>query len=149
MNPGPSCPPSTTRTTGDLPASSSMGEAGLLSRSVPEWIGKTPDAKVPPRVRLRVLERYERRCYLSGRPIAEGDRWEVEHIVALCNGGQHRETNLAPALAEPHRVKTRADVRQKSLNYKRRLSAAGLKKSKRPFRGWRKFNGEQVWNPKA
>lgn len=117
-------------------------------RAVVEWIGASDDAKVPPRVRLRVLERYERRCYLSGRPIAEGDRWELEHVVAMCNGGEHRESNLAPALVDPHREKSRDDVRQKSRNYKRRLTAAGIKKSKRHIYGWQKFDRTPVRNPK-
>lgn len=85
-----------------------------MTRSVEEWIGKTDDAKVPPRVRLRVFERYEGRCYLSGRKIMPGDKWELEHIKALCNGGEHRESNLAPALATAHKVKTARDVAEKA-----------------------------------
>lgn len=30
-----------------------------MARSVEEWIGRTDDAKVPPRVRLRIFERFE------------------------------------------------------------------------------------------
>ena len=36
-----------------------------MSRALPEWIGKTPDAKVPPRVRLRIFLREGGPDYLS------------------------------------------------------------------------------------
>lgn len=79
-------------------------------RSVPEWIADHPDQAIPKAVRLRIFARYRGRCYLSGRAIRAGDRWEAEHVIALANGGEHREGNLAPALVEPHKVKTKADA---------------------------------------
>lgn len=85
-----------------------------MSRAVPEWIGKTDDAKVPPRVRLRVFEREGGKCHLSGRKIMPGDLWDLDHGKALINGGQHRESNLFPALRDKHREKTREDVAEKS-----------------------------------
>lgn len=85
-----------------------------MTRSVPEWIGSTPDAKVPPRVRVRIFEREEGRCHLSGRKIRPGDLWDLDHKVALINGGEHRESNLFPALRDKHREKTREDVAIKS-----------------------------------
>lgn len=94
-------------------------------RRVPEWVGKTPDAKVPPRVRLRVFMDYEGRCWLSGRKIAPGEPWELEHKVALCNGGEHRESNLAPALKDKHREKTAADVAEKSAIYRKASKHTG------------------------
>ena len=86
----------------------------MTGRSVDEWVGSTPDAKVPPRVRLRVFEREGGRCWLSGRKIMPGEPWDLDHKVALCNGGEHRESNLFPALREHHREKTAADVAEKS-----------------------------------
>lgn len=85
-----------------------------MPRDLPEWIGKTADAKVPPRVRLRIFKSYEGRCYLSGREIRPGDAWELEHKVALILGGEHRESNLAPALAEFHKPKTAAEMKVKA-----------------------------------
>lgn len=85
-----------------------------MTRAVPEWRGKTPDTKVPPRVRLRIFERDGGRCHISGRKIAAGEPWELDHVIALVNGGEHRESNLAPALRDKHKVKTAADVAQKS-----------------------------------
>lgn len=85
-----------------------------MPRAVAEWRGKTPDARVPPRVRLRVLEAYDRKCYLTGREIRPGDAWELEHVVALILGGEHRERNLAPALVAPHKRKTAAEMKVKA-----------------------------------
>lgn len=114
-----------------------------MSRTVEEWIGKTDDTAVPPRVKLRVFEKYGGVCYLSGRKITAGDRWEVEHIVALCNGGEHRESNMAPALSAPHKIKSAADMALKSKNYKTRAKHIGVKK-RRSITSWRKFNGDIV-----
>jgi len=114
-----------------------------MSRATEEWVGKTDDSAIPPRVRLRVFERHNGACYLSGRKIMAGDKWEVEHIVALCNGGEHRESNMAPALSAPHKVKSAADMALKSRNYKMRAKHAGIKK-RRTITSWRKFNGDVV-----
>lgn len=85
-----------------------------MARNPPEWIGATPDAKVPPRVRLRIFQRYGGRCYLSDREIRPGDAWELEHRTALILGGEHREANLAPVLPEFHKAKTAAEMKVKA-----------------------------------
>jgi 5-methylcytosine-specific restriction protein A len=108
-----------------------------MVRQVPEWIGKTDDAPIPARVRLRVFDRYDGRCSISGRKINAGDNWHVDHIVALSCGGRHCESNLAPSLVKPHKLKTRADVTLKSTIYRKRCRHLGLKKSKRPLPGSR------------
>lgn len=114
-----------------------------MSRSVPEWIGKTHDASIPNRVRLRVFERADGICHLSGRKIRPGDDWDCDHVVALVNGGEHRESNLAPAIRDKHREKTSEDVREKSIVARKRSKHLGIKKkgSSIPYR---KFNGELV-----
>lgn len=112
-------------------------------RTVPEWIGKTDDAKVPASVRVRVFEKYEGRCYLSGALIRAGDAWDLEHILALCNGGEHRESNFAPALVAPHKDKTRADRRLKAKNDRVCKKHLGIKKP-RTITRWRKMNGDIV-----
>jgi 5-methylcytosine-specific restriction enzyme A len=85
-----------------------------MTREVPEWIGRTDDAKVPPRVRLRIFNAHKGICYLSGRKIVAGDKWELEHVRALILGGEHRESNLAPALSGPHKRKTAMEMAVKS-----------------------------------
>lgn len=99
-----------------------------MTRSVEEWIGANDDAAVPPRVRLRIFERAGGVCYLSGRKIRPGETWEVEHIKALCNGGEHRESNMAPALVMPHRKKTAADRKLKAMNDRVRKRHLGIRK---------------------
>jgi 5-methylcytosine-specific restriction protein A len=112
-------------------------------RSVPEWIGKSPDSVPPPRVRLRIFNRYGGRCYLSKRLIRPGDKWDAEHIIALTLGGENREKNLAPALKAPHKVKTGQDRKIKKRTDARRKKHIGIHKP-RTITRWRKFNGEIV-----
>lgn len=104
-------------------------------RSVEEWIGRTPDSKVPDKVRDRVLERAGNRCHLSGREIRVGDTWELEHVKPLALGGEHREANMAPALTVPHREKTAQENRDRAKADRLRRKKNGTwPKSKRPLR---------------
>jgi 5-methylcytosine-specific restriction endonuclease McrA len=100
-----------------------------MSRSIDkEWIGKNDDSRIPDRVRVRVFDRYGGRCHISGRKIQPGDHWDCDHIIALINGGEHRETNLAPAIKDKHREKTAEDVREKSIVARKRKKHLGIKK---------------------
>lgn len=110
-------------------------------RSVPEWHGATPDTKIPPRVRLRIWERHGGKCHITGLKIQYGQAWDLEHVIPLSHGGQHRESNLAPALKEPHKAKTKNDVRLKAKIDRIRKREAGIKKD-RTITGWRRFNGQ-------
>lgn len=102
-----------------------------MTRAVPEWIGKTDDTPVPDRVRLRVFEKYNGHCYLSGIRLTPGT-WEVEHIVAIINGGENRESNLAPvSKGKVHQAKSREDVKIKALTYRKKKANIGLKKKSR------------------
>lgn len=108
-----------------------------MARKVPEWIGKTDDSAIPPRVKLRVFEAHNGRCYLTGQKINAGDKWEIEHKIALINGGENRESNLAPALAKAHKKKTAEDVAKKAKNDRVRKKHLGIHKSKSPLAGGR------------
>lgn len=96
-------------------------------RRVDEWVGKTPDSKIPARVRLRVFMDHEGHCWLSKRKIAAGELWDLDHKVALINGGQHRESNLAPALRDKHRAKTAEDLAEKSAVYRKAAKHLGIR----------------------
>lgn len=96
-----------------------------MTRSVPEWIGKTDDAKVPAHVRLRCFDRAGGRCHLSGRKIMAGEKWDLDHVKPLILGGEHREANLAPALVAPHRVKSAGEVTIKTKIERTRLKHIG------------------------
>lgn len=113
-------------------------------REVSEWIATHDDQAVPPRVRLRIFQNANGLCHLSGRKIRPGEAWELEHIIALCNGGEHRESNMAPALVAPHKIKTAADRRMKAKDDRVRKRHLGIKKPRTMTR-WRKFNGEAVF----
>lgn len=106
-----------------------------MARSVPEWVGASDDAKVPDRVRLRVLLYYGGRCYYCTRKLYAGKPWACDHIVALINGGEHREKNLAPICDLCHKLKTGEDVAAKSKTYKTQLKHYGVKKSRNPMPG--------------
>jgi len=112
-------------------------------RAVEEWIAKHDDQAIPPRVKVRIFEKYNGHCYLSGVKIMPGDKWECEHKLALALGGQHRESNLAPALVAPHKIKTKADRRMKAKNDRVRKRHLGIRKPSR-FPGSR----DSAWKKK-
>lgn len=117
-----------------------------MSRSVSEWVGKTDDAPVPPRVRLRVWDRFNGLCHRCGRKIAAGERWTCEHLKALINGGQNRESNLGITCSWCLNDKNAEDVAEKSKTADQRKAYLGIKaKSGRGIRGWRKFDGTPVY----
>lgn len=123
-----------------------------MSRAVPEWIGKGPDSNPPPRVRLRVFDRYEGRCQCGcNRKILAGEAWDLEDTIAIVNGGERRESNFKPWLKEHHKGKTARDVREKSIVRRKRMKSLGIAPKKgRPMPGSRasglkrKMNGEVV-----
>lgn len=96
-----------------------------MSRPVKEWIGKTDTTSAPPRVRLRIFQREGGVCHLSGRKIHPGEPWQLDHKIALINGGRNCESNLYPALTDKHKEKTKADVAEKSRVADRAKSHAG------------------------
>lgn len=99
----------------------------MTPRSVPEWIGKSPDSAVPPRVRVRVFDRYEGRCQCGcNRKIMAGERWDCEDTIAIINGGERRERNLKPWLSDHHPKKTAQDVAEKSRVYRKRAKHIGV-----------------------
>ena len=115
-------------------------------RSRPEWIGKTDNSPVPPRVKLRIIERQDNKCALTGRIFRPGDKIEFDHKTALFLHGEHRENNLQAVLAEAHQNKTRAQAHIKAKIMRVCKKHLGLK----PKRQWpsshlkKKINGEVV-----
>lgn len=103
-------------------------EVEATAREVPEWIGKTPDTPVPDRVRLRVFRAHGGICHISKRKIFPADKWDLDHVKALKNGGENRESNLAPALRDKHRQKTAADVAERAKTDSMSKRHLGIKK---------------------
>lgn len=122
----------------------------ISARSLPEWIGSSPDSAVPPRVRLRIFDRFDGRCCCGcNRLIRPGEAWDCEDTVAIINGGDRRETNLKPWLSAHHPEKTKQDVAEKSRVYRKRAAHVGIKKPSRfpcsRDSGWKKrLNGTVV-----
>ena len=108
-----------------------------MTRTTPEWIGKTDDTPVPPRVRLRVFERFGGICCeCTVKIIAR--RWICDHRQALILGGQNRESNLGPIHEDCDKTKTAEDVAEKKINSRVRSKHLGIKKPKsRPMPGSR------------
>jgi 5-methylcytosine-specific restriction protein A len=112
-----------------------------MSRSVAEWIGKTDDSAIPPRIRLRVFERDSGICQCGCEMVIfPGDKWETDHLVALINGGENREANLRTMLAKHHKLKTAQDVAEKAKVNRKKASHLGIKRRRRTIPG-RKFDG--------
>jgi 5-methylcytosine-specific restriction protein A len=93
-------------------ASAAPTETGR--RSCPEWVADHPDRAIPKRVKLRVWQRCDGKCALTGRKLRPGDPHDFDHIIALANGGAHRESNLRLVSREAHREKTGEDAALKA-----------------------------------
>jgi 5-methylcytosine-specific restriction protein A len=116
-----------------------------MSRKLPEWIGKNDNDWPPKRVYLRVWDHFGGICQCGcGRKIAAGEPWNLDHVIALINGGANRESNFVPLLVEHHKIKTREDVAIKSKIARVKAAFIGVMKPKgRPMpgskaSGWRK-----------
>lgn len=119
-----------------------------MARTVDEWIGKTDDTAIPARVRLRVFEKFDGICQLSKVKIYPGDKWEIDHIKELWDGGEHRESNLQPVLVKAHRKKSAAGKTAKAKADRLRKSHIGVPKpqtafSRSPFK--RKMDGTVIY----
>lgn len=99
-----------------------------MPRSVPEWIGKTPDTAPPPRVKLRVFERQIGRCALCLRIMHPKMKQIYDHMLALINGGENRERNLQMICEICNLHKTGGDVAIKSKTYAIRSKHVGIKR---------------------
>jgi 5-methylcytosine-specific restriction endonuclease McrA len=119
-----------------------------MSRSVPEWIGKTDDTPVPPRVKERVAHKFNDCCQQCARRIGGKLRAEYDHVIPLCLGGENRESNLALVCNECHLGKTRLDVKLKAKVARVRKRHLGIKKL-RTIRAWRRFDGTPVYADRA
>jgi 5-methylcytosine-specific restriction protein A len=116
-------------------------------REVAEWLGQTDNAQIPNRVKLRIWMRAGGCCQGCGRRIRPGERWDIDHTVALCNGGEHREGNfqvMAIDICGCHKRKTAADVAEKRRIDRNRKRHAGIKKP-RTITTWRRFDGTPVY----
>lgn len=105
-----------------------------MARTPKEWIGKSDDAKIPPRVKQRVYDRENGSCHICKLPIKVGESWDADHVIALINGGEHREANLKPAHKHCHMEKTASDVAEKAKVAKKRQKHLGITRAKQTIK---------------
>lgn len=85
----------------------------MTGRSIPEWIGRDADEPVPPRVRVRIFDKWNGRCDECKRKIV-AEPWTCDHKIALINGGENRERNLRPLCDWCNPLKNADDLAEKS-----------------------------------
>jgi 5-methylcytosine-specific restriction protein A len=60
--------------------------------------------------RVRIFSKAGGRCHICDCDIRVGDKWEVEHVIPMAQGGADEGDNLQPAHVSCHKAKTRADA---------------------------------------
>lgn len=115
-----------------------------MARSVPEWIGKSDDSAIPDHVKLRIWDREQGRCYLTGRKLRAGE-YDFEHVIALSlwtgDGHGNRESNIRLVYRPKHREKTAQDRKAKAKSDAIRKKHVGIYRPKqkipsKPFCGF-------------
>lgn len=98
-----------------------------MVRALPDWIGKTDDTPVPPRVRLRVWDREEGKCHRCRRQIPADDAWIIEHRHAIILGGANSEPNLCLSCSWCKPVKDAEDQAAKATTARKRQKHLGIR----------------------
>jgi len=107
-------------------------------RSLTEWFPHkkdgTPDddAPIPERVKDRIIRASNNLCGCCGFRVRVGNG-EVDHTIAIVNGGENRESNLRYVHKHCHQNKSREDVKEKAITYRKRKKLYGFGKPRRPF----------------
>lgn len=122
-----------------------------MTRPLPEWIGRTDETPLPPRVKARIIERQDGICACGcGQPFTAKDPAEFDHVLALILGGENRETNMQGLRPGCHRSKTTADVAVKSRDQRKSKKHLGIApRSRCPLPGgkasrWKRTVGGRV-----
>jgi 5-methylcytosine-specific restriction protein A len=87
-------------------------------------------------------------CWRCTKKLRPGDKWIVEHLIALENGGTNEWTNLDISCetcvpgknAEDH---AKAAKSRHARTY--HVVPSSERDKRRGFKGWRKFDGTVVW----
>ena len=97
-------------------------------RSVDEWRGKSDDTAIPARVKLRVYDKAEGRCVVC---TLTASAFDIDHIVPLILGGEHREGNMQLICKPCHKAKTALDVKLKAKVARVRKRNLGIRRPSR------------------
>lgn len=97
-------------------------------RPVKEWIGKTADAMPPQRIRDRIRELFDDRCFFSGIEF-RGKPFVLEHLVRIKDGqlAANREGNLRPVLTDAAIIKTAREKKDQAKSDRQKRKGAGTK----------------------
>ena len=112
-------------------------------RTVEEWRGKSPDEPFPPRVRLRILLRFDRKCANCTRTIRGGEAWTCDHTIAIILGGENRESNGRPLCEICTPIKDASDQAAKSKDADVQKAHYGIKDA-RPSKLSKEYRREQL-----
>jgi 5-methylcytosine-specific restriction enzyme A len=115
----------------------------MSGREVPEWRGAKPESEIPPRVKLRILDRQNCKCLECTRKLGPKLKPQFDHRPALINSGENRESKIIALCAECHAEYTKSDVAEKAKVYAVRIKHLGITGRKRPWPK-RKMSGEVV-----
>jgi 5-methylcytosine-specific restriction protein A len=101
-------------------------------RTVKEWVGRTDNAMPPPTVRLRIFEHAGGICHLCECKIQVGQKWHASHIKSIWDGGENRESNIAPAHVKCHQAHTAKEKTEQAEANQRAMKHLGIKTRKGP-----------------
>lgn len=109
-----------------------------MARTLKEWIGKTDDTPIPPRVKVRVFGIFRGCCAACTNRIGGKLLARYDHKISLINDGENRENNIQLLCNWCHDNKTVVDVLLKALVYRKKAKHIGIKlKHSRPIPGSR------------
>ena len=92
--------------------------------------------RISTRERVDIFHRWTGQCHLCGGRITAGERWDVEHVIPLAQGGADEGDNLRPAHTKCHAVKTRDDATNTARAKRREAIHVGAKApSRNPLPG--------------
>lgn len=111
-----------------------------MPRSNSEWIGKTDDSMPSDEVRRRICERqgWICACGCTRKMNYNIDRIDIDHKLALADGGENRESNLQAMFHDHHVEKTRVENSQRAEARRHQYQAFTRPPSKWQSRGFAK-----------
>ena len=81
-----------------------------MPREVPTWIGRNLDAMPGKLVRDRLSRKQDDCCANCRKRFGPKSRAHCDHILALIDGGENRESNLQMLCVDCHKAKTRDEA---------------------------------------
>lgn len=94
------------------------------------WVGRNDRAMPPENVQLRILQRYKACCAGCRRKIMMGEKWELDHVIPIEDGGVNAEGNLQPLCKPCHGIKTSREATERAKVRAMAKAAYGIKAPK-------------------